>query len=125
VLIKEERARALHRKDYMWVHLKASISFEAESHDATQICRAAAEILWADAISIPPHLTARFRDAAPAWKRKSRTLKEKLGRTSRILEATLAVLQVRVAFGLATDKTAGRGVGEKVFRRPPTPPRDT
>jgi hypothetical protein len=77
----------------MWVHLKASISLEAESHDATQICRAAAEILHGQT-PFQYHLTARFWDAAPAWKKKIENLERKAWQTLRILDATLAILHV-------------------------------
>jgi hypothetical protein len=65
----------------MWVHLKASISFEAESHDATQICRAAAEILHGQT-PFQYHLTARLRHAAPARKKEIENLGRKAWQNS-------------------------------------------
>jgi hypothetical protein len=65
----------------MWVHLKASISFEAESHDATQICRAAAEIVHGQT-PFQYYLTARFRDAAPDRKKEIENLERKAWQNS-------------------------------------------
>ena len=67
----------------MCVHLKDSISFEAESHDATQICRAAAEILHGQT-PFQYHLTARFRDATPAWKKEIENLERNAWQNSAI-----------------------------------------